>query len=56
MVPILALVIVAIVLGIIGAVANGWFFLLIIAIILFVADMAYAGIRWSQRSGRRPTR
>ncbi|SOB81364.1 hypothetical protein [Streptomyces sp. 1331.2] len=56
MVLILALVIVAIVLGIIGAVAHGWVFLLVIAIILFVADMAYAGIRWSRRSGRHPTR
>ncbi|GGR07746.1 hypothetical protein [Kitasatospora griseola] len=56
MVLILALAIVAIVLGIIGAVANGWFFLLVIAIILFVADMAYAGIRWYQGSGQHPTR
>jgi hypothetical protein len=51
----LFLVIVAMVLGIIGAVAEGLFFLLIIGIAVFVVGLIYLGMRW-RRSGRRPPR
>lgn len=51
----LALVIVAIVLGLVGAVAHGLAFLLVIGIVLFAADLAYLALRW-RRSGRRPVR
>ncbi|MCF3134149.1 hypothetical protein [Streptomyces olivochromogenes] len=46
----LCLIIVAIVLGLIGAVAQGLTYLLIIGIVVFVADLALVGRRWSQRS------
>ncbi|MGP3949822.1 hypothetical protein [Streptomyces sp. 7N604] len=52
----LLLVLVAVVLGIIGAVAEGLFYLLIIGIVLFVADLAFHAVRWSRRSARRPIR
>ncbi|MGW5351456.1 hypothetical protein ACWERV_13220 [Streptomyces sp. NPDC004031] len=55
MVLFLALVIVAIVLGLVGAVAHGLAFLLVIGIVLFAADLAYLALRW-RRSGRRPVR
>ncbi|WP_274560787.1 hypothetical protein [Streptomyces spiramyceticus] len=48
----LALILVAVVLGIIGAVAKGMAYLLIIGIVLFVVDVAFATVRWSRRSGR----
>lgn len=51
----LFLVIAAIVLGAIGVLAHGLFYLLIIAIVLFVADVVYLAVRW-RRSGRRPVR
>ncbi|MCY0947207.1 hypothetical protein [Streptomyces antarcticus] len=47
----LILVIVAIVLGIIGAVAEGLFYLLVIGIVVFVAALVYLGMH-VQRSGR----
>jgi hypothetical protein len=53
---VLLLVIIAIVLGIIGTVAKGLLYLLIIGVVLFVADLAYVGMRWSRRSGRGPVR
>ncbi|MBT2508480.1 hypothetical protein J7I98_21840 [Streptomyces sp. ISL-98] len=52
----LLLVLVAVVLGIIGAVAEGLGYLLIIGIVLLVADLAFIAVRWSQRSDRRPIR
>ncbi|WP_329173555.1 hypothetical protein [Streptomyces sp. NBC_01477] len=55
MVLFLLLIIVAMVLGLIGAVVHGLLFLLILGIVLFVADLAYLGRRW-RRSGRRPVR
>lgn len=55
MVLFMALVIVAIVLGIIGVLAHGLIFLLIIGIVLFIADLVYLALRW-RRSGRRPVR
>lgn len=47
----LALIIVAMVLGIIGAVADGLFFLLVIGIVVLLADVVYHGLRW-RHSGR----
>ena len=51
----LTLVIVAIVLGIVGAVAEGVLYLLIIGIVVFIAALIYLGVHW-RRSGRRPLR
>lgn len=56
MVLFLLLVIVAVVLGIIGAVADGLGYLLIIGIVLFVAGLAFFAVHLSRRSGRRPLR
>lgn len=55
MVLFLLLVIAAIVLGILGAVLKGLFYLLIIGIVVFVLDLIYLGARIS-RASRRPTR
>ena len=52
----LFLLLVAIVLGLIGAVAEGLFYLLIIGIVIVVADVIFVTARWSQRSRRRPLR
>jgi membrane protein implicated in regulation of membrane protease activity len=52
---ILFLVLVALVLGIIGVVVKGMFYLLIIGIAVLVAALAYAALRW-RRTGRRPAR
>ncbi|WP_406321741.1 hypothetical protein [Streptomyces sp. NBC_01637] len=45
----LFLILVAIVLGIIGTVAEGLTYLLIIGIVVFVADLVLLGMRWSRR-------
>lgn len=47
----LLLVLVAMVLGLIGAVANGLAWLLAIGVVVFVADLAYGWMRL--RGGRR---
>ncbi|MGI5397969.1 hypothetical protein ACQEVG_00565 [Streptomyces sp. CA-135486] len=52
----LFLLLVAVILGLIGAVAEGLFYLLIIGIVLVVADVIFGAARWSQRSHRRPLR
>ncbi|MGP4003813.1 hypothetical protein [Streptomyces sp. 8N706] len=52
----LFLLLVAVVLGIIGAVAEGLFYLLVIGIVLVVADVAFTAARWSRRTRRRPLR
>jgi hypothetical protein len=52
----LLLVIVAIVLGLVGVVAKGFFFLLIIGIVVLVADLVFAALRMRRRPGRRPAR
>ena len=50
----LFVVLVAVVLGIIGAVAEGLFYLLVIGIVLLVAGLAFNAVRWSmRRHGRR---
>jgi len=56
MVLFLLLILVAIVLGLIGAVADGLGYLLVIGIVLLVADLTFIAVRWSRRSGRRPIR
>ncbi|WP_175438997.1 hypothetical protein [Streptomyces vilmorinianum] len=49
----LVLIIIAIVLGIIGATADGLLFLLIIGIVLLVADLIYVAMRLRRRSAHR---
>ena len=51
----LLLIIVAIALGIVGVVAHGLFYLLIIGIVVLIIDLVYAAFRF-RRAGRRPTR
>jgi hypothetical protein len=55
MVLFLLLIIVAIALGIIGAVVKGLLYLLIIGIVLFLIDFIFLGSRLRGR-GRRPAR
>ncbi|MEZ0091806.1 hypothetical protein [Streptacidiphilus sp. EB129] len=55
MVLFLLVVIVAVVLGIIGAVAHGLLYLLVIGAVLLVADLVLIAMRW-RRSGRQPQR
>ena len=52
----LLLVIVAIVLGIVGVVAKGLFYLLIIGIVVFLGALVLGALRMRRRSGRRPAR
>ncbi|MFD0260076.1 hypothetical protein ACFXKJ_35190 [Kitasatospora indigofera] len=56
MVLFLILLLTAMVLGIIGAVADGLLYLLVIAIALFVADLTYAGLRLRRGAGRHALR
>jgi hypothetical protein len=51
----LLLIIVAIALGIVGAVAKGLLYLLIIGVVVLIADLVLIGVRF-RRSGRRPGR
>jgi hypothetical protein len=44
-------VIVAIALGIVGVVVKGLFFLLIIGIVVFLADLVFGGIRIGRHHG-----
>ncbi|MXM62209.1 hypothetical protein GR925_01785 [Streptomyces sp. HUCO-GS316] len=50
------LVLVAVVLGLIGAAAEDLGCLLVIGIVLFVADVAFFAMRPSRRAGRRAVR
>ena len=52
----LLLVIAAIVLGIVGVVAKGLLYLLIIGIAVFLAALILAALRIRRRPGRRPVR
>ncbi|WP_175438994.1 hypothetical protein [Streptomyces vilmorinianum] len=52
----LALVIVAIVLGLIGATADGLLFLLFIGIAVLVADLVYIAMRARRSARHRPAR
>lgn len=56
MVLFLLIIIVAIALGILGAVLHGLFWLLIIGIVLFLANLIFGGIRLGRRRGSRPGR
>jgi hypothetical protein len=53
MVLFLLIIIVAIALGILGAVLKGLFWLLIIGIVLFLANLVIGGIRLGRRRGTR---
>jgi hypothetical protein len=48
----LFIVIVAIALGIIGVVIKGLFFLLIIGVVIFLANLVFGGLRWGRRRSR----
>ncbi|MFI1105641.1 hypothetical protein [Streptomyces melanogenes] len=50
----LLLVIVAIVLGIVGVVAKGLFYLLVIGVLVLVADLVLLGLRLGRRRRRLP--
>jgi hypothetical protein len=52
----LLLVIAAIVLGIVGMVAKGLLYLLVIGIVVFLAALTLAALRMRRRPGRRPAR
>jgi hypothetical protein len=52
----LLLVIVAIALGIIGVVAKGLLYLLIIGIVVFLAALILAALRMRRRPGKHPAR
>jgi hypothetical protein len=52
----LLLVIVAIVLGIVGVVAKGLSYLLIIGVIVFLGALVLGALRMRRRPGRRPAR
>jgi hypothetical protein len=52
----LVLIIVAIVLGLIGAVADGLLFLLFIGIAVLVADLLYMALRTRHSARHRPLR
>ncbi|MEV3989875.1 hypothetical protein AB0J57_13325 [Streptomyces sp. NPDC049837] len=52
----LFLIIVAIILGLIGVVAEGLMYLLIIGIVVLVIDVIFFAVRWSRRSRNRPLR
>ena len=55
MVLFLLVVIIAIALGIVGAVVKGLLYLLVIGVVLVIADVAYLAIR-SRHSAQRPPR
>ena len=50
----LLFIIVAIALGIVGAVVKGLFFLLIIGVVLLIVDLIVLGMRFGRRSRRPP--
>jgi hypothetical protein len=52
----LLLIIIAIGLGIAGVVIKGLFYLLIIGIVVFLADLVMSGLRLGRRRGKRPAR
>jgi hypothetical protein len=52
----LLVIIIAIALGIIGVVLKGLFYLLIIGIVIFVANLIFGGLRLGRRHAGRPPR
>lgn len=55
MVLILLLILIAVALGIVGAVVKGLLYLLAIGIVIFICALIYGAVRF-RRGGRRPTR
>jgi hypothetical protein len=53
MVLFLFIIIVAIALGILGVVLHGLFWLLIIGIVLFLANLVFGGVRFGRRRGNK---
>jgi hypothetical protein len=49
----LFIIIIAIVLGILGVVLKGLFWLLIIGIVIFLLNLLFGGIRYGRRRGSR---
>jgi hypothetical protein len=56
MVLFLFIIIIAIVLGILGVVLKGLFWLLIIGIVIFLLNLLFGGIRYGRRRGSRVPR
>ncbi|MDW4907249.1 hypothetical protein RB628_18295 [Streptomyces sp. ADMS] len=52
----LLLILVAVVLGLIGVVADGLGYLLALGIVVFAADVIFFAVRLSRRARRRPLR
>jgi hypothetical protein len=52
----LLIIIVAIALGILGVVIHGLFWLLIIGIVLFLANLVFGGVRFGRRRGSKVPR
>lgn len=52
----LFILLVAVALGIIGVVVKGLIYLLIIGIVIFLANLLFAGFRGGRRKSRRPVR
>ena len=52
----LLIIIVAIALGILGVVLKGLFWLLIVGIVLFLANLVFGGMRLGKRRGTRSPR
>jgi hypothetical protein len=52
----LLVIIIAIALGILGAVLKGLFYLLIIGIVIFVVNLLLGGLRLGRRHAGRPAR
>ncbi len=52
----LFIIIIAIVLGILGVVLKGLFWLLIIGIVIFLLNLLFGGIRYGRRRGSRVPR
>jgi hypothetical protein len=52
---ILLLILIAVALGIIGAVIKGLIYLLAIGVVVFICALIYGAVRF-RRGGRRPTR
>jgi hypothetical protein len=52
----LFIIIIAIVLGILGVVLKGLFWLLIIGIVIFLLNLLFGGIRYGRRRGSRMPR
>ncbi|MER5435112.1 hypothetical protein [Streptomyces sp. NPDC002588] len=56
MVTFLLLVLVSVILGIIGAAADGLGCLLAVGVVLFIADVAFVAVAGTRRVRRRPVR